>query len=509
MSASHRLAALALTIACLAPVTADAMDEWIRAIGGGPTLLKLCGTGDAPIAPAACKEAGFDAAAGQIETSLQATLTGAPVNIRPLLKRDQVWFGEIAVSAAELVTQSDDDEAKAALAASLRARITTLQAIAAGFGRSGLAGRWVNAFGSVAVTPADDGAYRIAIETRAVYGTGSDRRRECRAGALLRPDPGGWLTGRIVRKDSAPEQTAEGTKAAPVKTPLIRIRRQGEALRVVADDREWREIGLPGCADSGQITASYFADGKADAAATSGAADTGFVAPSFDCARPATATEEEICADPDLAGNDVKLNRAWKALLPRLDETTRHALTEDQRGYVRAQSWQYPEFLHPAWEKLTSQMHYTGDGRDKLYRLQLERIALLEGFDESRRGFAGVWIAHNAILEVKVAANGDVTAKGWKWEQGDWKAGCDFEMTGTVVNGAFRSEEKRKNPDTLERDHATLIVNRQDDAFAKKRGGSDDDDPPKCRRNYTISSTARLFPARPSPDIDNFGGAIR
>jgi hypothetical protein len=56
---------------------------------------------------------------------------------------------------------------------------------------------------------------------------------------------------------------------------------------------------------------------------------------------------------------------------------------------------------------------------------------------------------------------------------------------------------------------ATLIVNRQDDGFAKKRDGSDDADPPKCRRNYMISSTARLFPARPSPDIDNLGGSIR
>jgi uncharacterized protein len=485
------------------------MDEWIRPIGSGPTLLKLCGTDDAPITPAACKKAGFDTLATQLKTALQATLARAPANIGPLLKRDQVWFGEIAVSAAESVLQSDDDEAKEAFAASLRERITTLQSIAAGFGRSGLAGRWMNTFGSVVITPADGGAYRIAIETRSVYGTGSDRRRECRASALLRPDPSGWLTGRTVREDSKPVQTADGTKSAPVKTPLIRIRRQGETLRVVADDREWQETGLPGCADSGQITASYFAGGKADAATTPGAADTSFVAPSFDCARPATASEEEICADPDLATNDQKLNRAWKTLLPRLDETTRRALTEDQRGYVRAQSWQYPQFLHPAWEKRTSQMHYTGDGRDKLYRLQLERIALLEGFDESRRGFAGVWMAHNAILEVKVATNGGVTAKGWKWEQGDWKAGCDFEMAGTVVNGAFRSEEKRKNPDTLERDHATLIVNRRDDAFAQKRDGSDDDDPPKCRRNYTISSTARLFPARPSPDIDNFGSSIR
>ena len=59
-------------------------------------------------------------------------------------------------------------------------------------------------------------------------------------------------------------------------------------------------------------------------------------------------------------------------------------------------------------------------------------------------------------------------AKGWKWDQGDWKAGCDYAMSGKIVNGKFRSGEARKNPDTLERDHATLIVNRLDDAFAKK-----------------------------------------
>ena len=155
-------------------------------------------------------------------------------------------------------------------------------------------------------------------------------------------------------------------------------------------------------------------------------------------------------------------------------------------------------------------MHFTADARDKLDRLQRERIALLEGFDDKRSGLAGIWLAYNAILKVTANADGSLKAEGWKWEQGDWKAGCDYEMTGKVVNGVFRSDEKRKNPDTLERDHATLIVNRQDDVFAKKRDGSDESaDEAKCQRNYTISSTARLFPARPSPDIDNLGGSIR
>jgi hypothetical protein len=82
------------------------------------------------------------------------------------------------------------------------------------------------------------------------------------------------------------------------------------------------------------------------------------------------------------------------------------------------------------------------------------------------------------------------------------------------VNGVFRSNEQRKNPDTLERDHATLIVNRLDDVFAKKRwkkDGSENEaaDEAKCKRNLSNSSTAKLFPARPSPDIDNLGGSIR
>jgi hypothetical protein len=54
-----------------------------------------------------------------------------------------------------------------------------------------------------------------------------------------------------------------------------------------------------------------------------------------------------------------------------------------------------------------------------------------------------------------------------------------------------------------------LIVNRKDDDFASKRHGSDDSDEPKCRRRLDNSSTARLFPVRPSADIDNPRGAIR
>jgi hypothetical protein len=54
-------------------------------------------------------------------------------------------------------------------------------------------------------------------------------------------------------------------------------------------------------------------------------------------------------------------------------------------------------------------------------------------------------------------------------------------------------------------------VNRADDVWAKRRDNpaERDADEGKCKRKVTISSTARLFPVKPSPDLNNLGGGIR
>ncbi len=468
----------------------------------------LCGEDDASrIKTAACREAGYDRLVAAIDEAFDGALARAPANVGPLLRRDEAWFNEMIREASELVQETDERELRDGFSATLRRRAEALGGIALGFGRSGLAGKWTNAFGSLTLAPAATGTYRLDLDMRVNYG--SNKHRQCRLSTAVRSGTDAWFTGAIEAEAAATSDTEK--KPAPSKSSSIKLRRQGETLRVVliaGDDARRNE--LDDCEYLWQTTGSYFASGRSDAADRT---DTTFVGPTFDCTRPETATDEEICADPDLAANDHRLNRAWKAVLRRLDVVTRRALTEDQRKWVRTQAWEFPEFLHPAWEKQTSQMHTTADARDHVDGLQRERIALLEGFDDKRTGLAGVWLAHNAIIRIAIDRDGRLEGEGWKWEQGDWKAGCDYDMSGKLVGGVFRSDEQRENPDTLERDHATLIVNRLDDVFAAKRykdnGVDENTDEAKCKRRLDVSSTARLFPARPSPDIDTLPGSIR
>ncbi|HLG82648.1 MAG TPA: lysozyme inhibitor LprI family protein [Bradyrhizobium sp.] len=516
MSRFRPIAALALAAILLSPPAANADDD-NAPLSGAPTLLALCGKAvdGAPITTELCKSRGYDALVAQLDKAIQAASAKAPANVRPLLRRDQAFFHEMIVMAAEAMPGSDSAEIRNSFDDMLHDRVAALAQIGDGFGRSGIPGKWVDAFGSITVTPAEAGAFRVAIATSSIYGPEDEHQWRCQASAIVRPDAAGWLAGTLLPEpdavakhpDASDLKDAEGKPSQP---PTIKLRRQGDTLRVVAgvpDDSAYTLTLIPHCGNAEQVTGSFFASGKQDAGAAD-KVDAAFTAPTFDCTRPGSASEEEICADPELADNDQRLNRAWKALLPRLDDATRRALTDDQRHWVQAQTNQYLLALHPGPDKTTYDMHHLAAGRDGMSRLQRARIALLEGFDENRKGLAGTWLGYTAIIKVTVAENGDLEAKGWKWDQEDWKGGCEYDMSGTAKGGTFRADDDPKdperNPDTLERDHAMLIVNRRDDAFANKRSGEKGIDAMKCRRSPSASSTARLFPAKPSADIDVF-----
>ncbi len=163
---------------------------------------------------------------------------------------------------------------------------------------------------------------------RAFYGSDENERIHCKASATVRASAEGWFEGEA---DPSPD-IAHGVGS---KKPRINIRPQGQTLRVGAGDEMEPQIrGDIICNCPNQLSGNYFPAGKTD----SGTGAAAFVAPTFDCARPGTASDEEICADPELAANDVRLDRASEALLPRLDGVTRRWLTEDQCLWVKTQA---------------------------------------------------------------------------------------------------------------------------------------------------------------------------
>src|SRR5690349_11133270 len=109
MPALPRLAALTI-VAFLAPLPASALDDDVRASSRGPTELGLCDKGSTLESSGACKKFDYDALNRRNEKSLQAALAKAPANVRPLLKRDQVWFDEMMLNASQSMPGSNNDE---------------------------------------------------------------------------------------------------------------------------------------------------------------------------------------------------------------------------------------------------------------------------------------------------------------------------------------------------------------------------------------------------------------
>ncbi|MGY4421556.1 uncharacterized protein YecT (DUF1311 family) [Bradyrhizobium sp. JR6.1] len=241
MPCSPRLAAAVAAISVLAPGASAAMDDFLRASSSAPTAIRLCGdSGDDRIKTADCRKAGYVKLVAQIDKAFDAALPKLPANVRPLLKRDQAWFNEMIIDAADVLADTDEDELKASFAAALRRRAVALEGMASG--RPGLSGNWVNAFGHLTLTPTEGGAYRLAADLRGDYG--GDRRRTCKLTADLKPSGTAWLSGPVlIEAETAPDKPktnmATDAAAASSKPPSIKLRRQGDPPHA-ADRRHHR-----------------------------------------------------------------------------------------------------------------------------------------------------------------------------------------------------------------------------------------------------------------------------
>jgi uncharacterized protein YecT (DUF1311 family) len=236
-----------------------------------------------------------------------------------------------------------------------------------------------------------------------------------------------------------------------------------------------------------------------------GAART--VSPSFSCATAKGTDEEEICADPDLAVRDADIARAYRDALRMLDAKSAGFLRDDQRAYVKENALAFDVQLEPSWDKQAYFVHHTGNARNELLLRLSERLAMLTNLEPARRGTAGLWVGHNALLAiVPNRDNKDVLhAAGMKWQTGDYKSHCDFEADGRLSGGMFRTEDSFP---ALARDGATLTIDGNDpDVIRDRNGKRKREQPGYCTR--MDSAKARLFPVKAGTAIDTSDGRIR
>jgi uncharacterized protein len=438
------------------------------------------------------------------DTALARRLAGADPLTAMLLKRDQRWFNDILGGQNIGPFERPDDPERARMLTALQSRPAALERLRV-TGVEGLPGEWTNAFSTAKVTQRSDGMLAVEVIANVTYGD-RDEPVTCGATAQAKPAGDGWFAGPATRTtgdDASDEKDSTASTNSPFQ---LRVRLQGNTLRIVLTPSEQDTI----CGVPEQITGSYFAVGSRAAGRMPPAGPAArTVSPSFPCATAKTADEEEICADPELAARDIEIARAYRETLRRLDAKTAGYLRADQRAYLKENAIAVDVRLHPAWDKQTYFVHHTGDAREELRLRLAERLAMLTNLDETRRGPQGRWVGHDALLIIEPAKDkpaGTMHASGGKWDSADYKSNCSFEEDGRIVGGVF----KPAGPDfpKLARDGATLTIDGDDpDPILDRNGEPRREQPGYCTRMR--SAKARLFPVKPNAAIDVSDGRIR
>ena len=399
-----------------------------------------------------------------MDAKLSRLMAGLDPLTRLLLRRDQRCFVEMVSGQGEELEPGERRRIRDAL----RHRQSVLDRLSARAGGNSPAGQWANAFGTIRVTPAGHDGLRVEIKAKADY-QDDLKPLTCSIKAEAQPGGDGWHAASIAQK------------------LLVRVSRQGETLRVLLRLPDDAVDTYQGCVF---VTGSYFPVKPRPATAAAPA-----VSPSFDCAAAKGVDQEEICGDPGLARQDAALAQLYGDTLARVDEKLASHLRDDHGAWAEANGLAFESYLNPAWEKQTHHVHHTDDARSELALRLKERLEMLQMLDPAREGFAGLWVAHDAIVTIEPADNkpdGTLRATGGKWETGEYKAHCGIDGEGKPEGGELRLG----GGPVLRRDGATLTVN-----------ADEPDQPADCSR--MPSPRTRLFPVKAGAEIGGASDRIR
>ena len=177
----------------------------------------------------ACKDGSFNLLGREVDAAVKAALAKAPPTTVPILKRDQFWFREMIGNAVDDAAHVGDDQRDAqkrildSAIATLHQRIEMLRAMAQGFGRAGVVGRWASAFGTVEITLAGHDAFNVVLSSKASYGGSEDYlRQSCKASVVVRLAPTDGFPARSPQAATAPARRRHGGSRAAENPPARR-----------------------------------------------------------------------------------------------------------------------------------------------------------------------------------------------------------------------------------------------------------------------------------------------
>ncbi|MDR3375020.1 MAG: hypothetical protein P4L98_14930 [Ancalomicrobiaceae bacterium] len=385
---------------------------------------------------------------------------------------------------SENADRADTEHATAALDF-LKAGLERQKAILAALAKPpapGIAGEWANAHASLKAEPIGADGYRLTFTNAHVESAWGDVSiGTCTISVDVKRRADGWYQGPTKASDRTP----------------TRVIRQGPVLAVALGTAD----RSADCGRHEAITGPYFRLSAAPELAVPPVAAP--VLPYFDCATEKG--KEETCLDPELAGLDRDLNRAFADAIKRVSPETAKYLRQDQRDWLKLESDMVEDALSPTSSKLLLPLNNFGDGRTQAIDWLRGRIAMLDAVEARRDGFIGDWMSSSAFARITPSKRSGlfVSAEkaGFYYHAGD----CDYVAWAKVHDGILAAKFQpasdptkagRRTPEvwsngqmlTLDADYPAL------DAANDKANKSVPIRATYCTRR--LDPDARLFPIR-------------